>query len=63
MRAATAGLPLTETVEHVVHASGLDAHYEAEKGGQEVSLPVLASTLTTIVVFFPVTFLYGVMSP
>jgi HAE1 family hydrophobic/amphiphilic exporter-1 len=32
----------------------------AEKGGQEVSLPVLASTLTTIVVFYPVTTLYGV---
>jgi multidrug efflux pump subunit AcrB len=32
----------------------------AEKGGSEVALPVLASTLTTIVVFFPVTFLYGV---
>ena len=32
----------------------------AEKGGQEVALPVLASTLTTIVVFFPVTLLYGV---
>ena len=32
----------------------------AERGGQEVSLPVLASTLTTIVVFFPVTLLYGV---
>lgn len=32
----------------------------AEKGGQEVALPVLAGTLTTVVVFFPVTFLYGV---
>jgi multidrug efflux pump subunit AcrB len=32
----------------------------ARKGGQEVTLPVLASTLTTIVVFFPVTLLYGV---
>jgi len=32
----------------------------AENGGQEVALPVLASTLTTVVVFFPVTFLYGV---
>jgi multidrug efflux pump subunit AcrB len=32
----------------------------AEHGGQEVALPVLAATLTTIVVFFPVTFLYGV---
>ena len=32
----------------------------AEKGGQEVALPVLAATLTTIVVFFPVIFLYGV---
>src|SRR6202166_4390283 len=31
----------------------------AEKGGQEVALPVLASTLTTIVVFFPATLLYG----
>ncbi|HVP43279.1 MAG TPA: efflux RND transporter permease subunit [Terriglobales bacterium] len=32
----------------------------AEKGGREVSLAVLAATLTTIVVFFPVIFLYGV---
>ena len=29
-------------------------------GGSEVSLAVLAATLTTVVVFFPVTFLYGV---
>jgi len=35
MRAATAGLPLSETVEHVAQASGLAAHYAAEKGGQE----------------------------
>ena len=32
----------------------------AEKGGQEVELPVLASTVTTAIVFIPVTFLYGV---
>jgi len=32
----------------------------AEKGGREVALPVLAATLTTVVVFFPVVFLYGV---
>src|SRR5579859_7441559 len=32
----------------------------SEKGGREVALPVLAATLTTAVVFFPVTFLYGV---
>ncbi|MBI4693384.1 MAG: efflux RND transporter permease subunit [Gammaproteobacteria bacterium] len=32
----------------------------AEKGGREVALPVLAATLTTAVVFFPVTLLYGV---
>ena len=32
----------------------------AEKGGSEVALPVLAATLGTVVVFFPVTFLYGV---
>ena len=32
----------------------------AENGGREVALPVLAATLTTVVVFFPVTLLYGV---
>ncbi len=32
----------------------------AERGGREVALPVLAATLTTVIVFFPVTFLYGV---
>jgi HAE1 family hydrophobic/amphiphilic exporter-1 len=32
----------------------------AEKGGAEVALPVLAATLATAVVFFPVTFLSGV---
>ncbi len=32
----------------------------AENGGREVALPVLASTLTTAVVFFPVTLLSGV---
>ena len=32
----------------------------AERGGNEVALPVLAATLATSVVFFPVTFLYGV---
>jgi len=32
----------------------------SDKGGAEVALPVLAATLTTIVVFLPVIFLYGV---
>ena len=32
----------------------------AEVGGREVALPVLAATITTLIVFFPVTFLYGV---
>ena len=32
----------------------------AQKGGQEVSLAVLAATITTAIVFFPVIFLYGV---
>ncbi len=32
----------------------------AEKGGKEVSLAVLAATITTAIVFFPVVFLYGV---
>ena len=35
MRAATAGLPLPEAVEHVNAASGLLAHYGKEKDGQE----------------------------
>jgi multidrug efflux pump subunit AcrB len=39
---------------------GEPAAVAAEKGGQEVALPVLAGTLTTVVVFFPVTLLYGV---
>jgi HAE1 family hydrophobic/amphiphilic exporter-1 len=32
----------------------------AERGGAEVALAVLAATLTTAIVFFPVVFLYGV---
>jgi multidrug efflux pump subunit AcrB len=40
--------------------NGVPAREAAERGGQEVALPVLAATLTTAVVFFPVTFLYGV---
>ncbi|MDP9171305.1 MAG: efflux RND transporter permease subunit, partial [Acidobacteriota bacterium] len=39
---------------------GESAEEAAERGGREVALPVLAATLTTVVVFFPVTFLYGV---
>jgi multidrug efflux pump subunit AcrB len=39
---------------------GEDAAIAAAEGGREVALPVLAATLTTVVVFFPVTFLYGV---
>lgn len=40
--------------------SGEPPHVAAEQGGREVALPVLAATLTTVVVFFPVTLLYGV---
>jgi multidrug efflux pump subunit AcrB len=39
---------------------GASPQAAAEVGGTEVSLAVLAATLTTVVVFFPVTFLYGV---
>lgn len=39
---------------------GESARHAAEKGGREVAMAVLAATLTTAVVFFPVTFLYGV---
>ncbi|HEY0263978.1 MAG TPA: efflux RND transporter permease subunit [Granulicella sp.] len=40
--------------------AGEPSFVAAEKGGREVALPVLAGTLSTIVVFFPVTLLYGV---
>src|SRR3954462_15903456 len=40
--------------------NGAPPEFAAERGGREVALPVLAATLTTAVVFFPVTFLYGV---
>ena len=39
---------------------GASPEAAAERGGSEVSLAVLAATLTTAVVFFPVTFLNGV---
>jgi len=39
---------------------GATPQVAAEQGGREVALPVLAATLTTAIVFFPVTFLYGV---
>ena len=39
---------------------GEAAAVAAERGGKEVQLPVLAATLTTAIVFFPVIFLYGV---
>ena len=35
MRSATAGLPLPEVIEHVIEASGLKAHYKAEKEGAD----------------------------
>jgi HAE1 family hydrophobic/amphiphilic exporter-1 len=39
---------------------GASAAAAADLGGREVAMPVLAATLTTAVVFFPVTFLTGV---
>src|SRR4029079_18097390 len=39
---------------------GEDPAVAAERGGDEVSMAVLAATLTSSIVFFPVTFLYGV---
>ena len=39
---------------------GASPEVAAEKGGNEVALPVLAATFTTAIVFFPVVFLYGV---
>ena len=39
---------------------GKAAPQAALEGAEEVALPVLASTLTTVIVFFPVMFLFGV---
>jgi len=39
---------------------GDDPKQAAEFGGREVALAVLAATITTAIVFFPVVFLYGV---
>ena len=41
-------------------AAGAEPHEAARAGAEEVALPVLASTLTTVIVFFPVLFLFGV---
>jgi multidrug efflux pump subunit AcrB len=40
--------------------NGVAPNEAAEKGGMEVALAVLAATSTTSIVFFPVTFFYGV---
>lgn len=48
---------LENIFRHLEH--GETPEVAAEKGGREVALPVLAATLTTAVVFFPVIFLYG----
>ena len=39
---------------------GEDAQTASERGGEEVALAVLAATFTTAIVFFPVTFLFGI---
>jgi HAE1 family hydrophobic/amphiphilic exporter-1 len=49
---------LENIFRHMEH--GESPEVAAEKGGNEVALPVLAATITTAIVFFPVTFLYGV---
>ncbi len=51
-------ISLENIYRHLEHGAAPLA--AAETGGSEVSLAVLAATLTTVVVFFPVTFLYGV---
>jgi len=40
--------------------SGQAPEVAAREGAEEVALPVLASTITTVIVFFPVMFLFGV---
>ena len=39
---------------------GSEPRMASEQGGAEVSMAVLAATMSAVVVFFPVTFLYGV---
>ncbi|MFI5397840.1 MAG: efflux RND transporter permease subunit [Candidatus Binatia bacterium] len=39
---------------------GKTPEHAAREGAEEVALPVLASTITTVIVFFPVLFLFGV---
>lgn len=51
-------ISLENIYRHLEHGAAPIA--AAEAGGSEVSLAVLAATLTTVVVFFPVTFLFGV---
>jgi multidrug efflux pump subunit AcrB len=51
-------ISLENIYRHLEHGAAPMA--AAEEGGSEVSLAVLAATLTTVVVFFPVTFLFGV---
>ena len=41
-------------------AMGKAPHDAAREGAEEVALAVLASTMTTVIVFFPVMFLFGV---
>ena len=41
-------------------AEGKEPDVAAREGAEEVALPVLASTITTCIVFFPVMFLFGV---
>ncbi|HTX37449.1 MAG TPA: efflux RND transporter permease subunit [Bryobacteraceae bacterium] len=51
-------ISLENIYRHLEHGSSPEL--AAEEGGAEVNLAVLAATLTAVVVFFPVTFLYGV---
>jgi DNA helicase-2/ATP-dependent DNA helicase PcrA len=50
MRAATAGLPLPEVIDHVIAASGLKQHYLAEKEGAD-RLENLAELVTAAAAF------------
>jgi DNA helicase-2/ATP-dependent DNA helicase PcrA len=50
MRAATAGLPLPEIIDHVIAASGLKQHYLAEKEGAD-RLENLAELVTAAAAF------------
>jgi HAE1 family hydrophobic/amphiphilic exporter-1 len=45
---------------HRIHDAGVSARESAVRGSSEVSGALIASTLTTVVVFLPIVYVHGV---